>query len=32
MLYYDRVDVSQGIDNNKTNESKDCYICNYCTF
>ena len=27
MLYYDRIDVSQGIDVNKTNASKDYYVC-----
>ena len=26
MLYYDRTDVSEGIDVNKTNESKECDI------
>ena len=29
MIYYDRVDVSEGIDVNKTNESKECDICHY---
>ena len=32
MLYYDRIDVSKGIDVNKTNESKECDICHYCYF
>ena len=28
MLYYDRIDVSEGIDiNNKTSASKECDIC-----
>ena len=28
MLYYDRTDISEGIDiNNKTNASKECDIC-----
>ena len=27
MLYYDRIDVSEGIDVNKTGASKDCIIC-----
>ena len=27
MLYYDRIDVSEGIDVDKTSESKDCHIC-----
>ena len=26
MLYYDRIDVSEGIYVNKTNESKECII------
>ena len=29
MLYYDRIDVSEGIDVNKINESKQCDICQY---
>ena len=29
MLYYDRTDVSQGIDINKTSASKECDICHY---
>ena len=29
MLYFDRVDVSEGIDVNKTSQSKDCNICHY---
>ena len=28
MLYFDRVDVSEWNDVNKTNESKECDICN----
>ena len=32
MLYYDRIDVSEGIDVNKTNESKECDICHYWYF
>ena len=27
MLYYDRIDVSEGIDINKTNASKECDVC-----
>ena len=27
MLYYDRIDVSEGIDINKTSKSKECDIC-----
>ena len=30
MLYYDRIDVSEGIDVNKTSASKECDICHYC--
>ena len=29
MLEYDRIDISEGIDVNKTNASKECDICNY---
>ena len=29
MLYYDKIDVSEGIDVNKTNELKECDICHY---
>ena len=29
MLKYDRIDVSKGIDVNKTNELCRCIICNY---
>ena len=29
MLYYDRIDVSEGIDINKTSASKECVICHY---
>ena len=32
MLYYDGIDVSEGIDSNKTNESKKCNICHYWYF
>ena len=32
MLYYDRTDVSEGIDVNKTSASKECDICHYCYF
>ena len=30
MLEYDRIDISEGIDINKTNLSKQCDICHYC--
>ena len=29
MLEYDRIDVSEGIDVNKTSLSKECDICHY---
>ena len=29
MLYYDRIDVSEGTDVNKTSESNECDICHY---
>ena len=29
MLEYDRIDISEGIDINKLNASKECYICHY---
>ena len=29
MLEYDRIDISEGIDINKTSASKECYICYY---
>ena len=32
MLYYDRIDVSEGIDVNKTSASKDCGVCHYWYF
>ena len=32
MLYFDRIDVSEGIDVNKTNASKKCDICHYWYF
>ena len=32
MLQYDRIDVSEGIGINKTNESKECMLCRYCHF
>ena len=30
MLYYYRIDISKGIDVNKTSASKECDICRYC--
>ena len=32
MLYFDRTDVSEGINVNKTSESKECDICLYWYF
>ena len=32
MIYYDRIDFSEGIDVNKTRESKECNICHYWDF
>ena len=32
MLYYDRIDVSEGTDVNKTSASKECNICQYWCF
>ena len=32
MLCYDRIDVSKGIDINKTSASRECNICNYWCF
>ena len=29
MLYYDRIDVSEGIDVNKASASKECDSCHY---
>ena len=32
MLDYDRIDISEGIDIDKTNKSKECGICHYWYF
>ena len=32
MLEYDRIDISEGIDINKTSASKECDICHYWYF
>ena len=32
MLEYDRIDISEGIDVNKTNTSKECDTCRYWYF
>ena len=32
MLEYDKIDISEGIDINKTNKSKECMLCHYWYF
>ena len=32
MLYFDKVDISERIDINKTSTSKECDICHYWGF
>ena len=32
MLYYDKIDVSEGTDINKTSASKECDVCRYWYF
>ena len=32
MLKYDRIDISEGIDVDKTNESRECKFCHYWCF
>ena len=32
MLYYDRIDISEGTDVNKTSASKECDVCHYWYF
>ena len=32
MLEYDRIGISEGIDVNKTNKSKECNVCHYWYF
>ena len=32
MLEYDRIDISEAIDINKTNASKECKVCHYLYF
>ena len=29
MLKYDKIDITEGIDLNKTNQSKECMFCHY---
>ena len=32
MLYFDRIEISERINLNKTNELKECDNCHYCYF
>ena len=32
MLQYQRIDISEGIDTNKTSASKQCMLCHYWYF
>ena len=32
MIEYERIDISEGIDINKTNKSKECMLCHYWYF
>ena len=32
MLHYERIDVIEGTDFEKTDKSKDCEVCNYTYF
>ena len=32
MLKYNRIDISEGTDADKTNESRECKFCHYCHF
>ena len=32
MIYYDRINVSEGTDVNKTSASKECNVCHYWYF
>ena len=32
MLQYDRIDLSERIDINKTSKLKECMLCHYCYF
>ena len=32
MLEYDKIDISEGININKTNKSKECMLCHYWYF
>ena len=32
MLEYDKIDIWEGVDINKTNKSKECMLCRYWYF
>ena len=32
MIEYEKIDISEGIDINKTNKSKECMLCHYWYF
>ena len=32
MLYYGKIDLSEGINVAKSNNSKECMVCHYCYF
>ena len=32
MIYYDKIDVSEGIDVHKTSASNECDVCHYWSF
>ena len=32
MIHFDRIDVFEGTEFNKTSKSKECDICHYCCF
>ena len=32
MIEYERIDISERIDVDKTNKSKECMLCHYCYF
>ena len=32
MLEYEKIDISDGIDVNKSDKSKECMLCHYCYF
>ena len=32
MLYYDKIDINDGIDPTKSNKSRECMICHYWFF